>query len=207
MGLRVSAMALAAVASLMWGRAEAMTACQSLITNVATATMSSGPWEFIEYDVSYNATAAVRIKCPASLILSKFADVVGTVNDAAHGDEHGTTVIASTGSTVKFTICAVNTLAFSVWGITITDKLPDNVAFVDMDATWAAGNYYQPTVPGPAPTPSIRYSYNNTWPGTAGAPAAGQGGPLYLRWTLPYIGWTGGGGVKSACLTFRVQIL
>jgi uncharacterized repeat protein (TIGR01451 family) len=196
------------------GRAGAMTTCGSLVTNVATATMWSGLPDFVPYEVSYNATAAVRIKCPAALRLAKFADL-----PYANG---GDTIVASTGTTVKFTICVINELTFSVWGVTMTDKLPDNVMFVDGDDSWndalpagydnGYGNFYGPgagTPPGVTQAGGgIRWSNNNTWPGTATFPPNGQTGAMYIRWTFPYVGWTGGAGaMKSACVTFRVKIL
>jgi len=203
--MKLAAPVLAMLLAFAAGRAGAMTTCGSLVTNVATCTMWSGPPDFTPYEVSYNATAAVRIKCPASLRVAKFADL--PYNNG------GGTIVASTGTTVKFTICVINELTFSVWGVTVNDKLPDNIMFVDGDSTWNTageyGNYYTTVVPGPAPAPDIRNSNNNTWPGTAGYPAYGQTGAMYIRWTFPSVGWCGpsGAGMVSACMTFRVKIL
>src|SRR5678809_720233 len=75
------------------GRAEAAaTVCGTIITNVATATMTSGFPDFVTYVVSYNATCTVQVLCPPVVALRKFA------ND-------GFTTEAGAGATVTFSIC------------------------------------------------------------------------------------------------------
>lgn len=183
---------------LLGGEAGAMTTCGTVITNVVSATMHSGPPEFVEYAVSYAATAKVVVACPPSLQMYKYTSFS----------------VASSGTTVKFTICVVNETMDSVWGVVVTDRVPDGMAYVDMDTSWAAGaygagvtdNYYTPkAMAGGPPGATISWDsgadFNPYQSGTT-PPPAGQGGTIYLRWTLAYVG-----PVRSACLTYRARVL
>jgi uncharacterized repeat protein (TIGR01451 family) len=159
--------------------AAAATGCGTLITNVATVTMWSGPMDQIGYALSYNVTAVVKVVCPVTALL-KFAD-----RDTA-----------SAGSVVTFYVCVDNqrlSADGSVWNVTVTDRMPPGMSFVD----WNANNY------GGAVTWN---AYNGVltpggWNATA-APVAGQGTPLYMRWQVAMIGPQ-----KSACVTYRARIL
>ena len=187
-----------ALALLLGGNAGAMTTCGTVITNVVSATMHSGPPEFVEYTVSYAATASVVVACPPAIQMYKFTNYS----------------VASSGTTVKFTICVVNETTDSVWGIVVTDRLPDGMAWVDMDQNWAPGdygagvtdNYYTPTgLAGGPPGATISWDSGSDFdPYQSGTspPPAGQSGTIWLRWTLAYVGPT-----RSACLTYRARVL
>lgn len=152
------------------GRAAAATACGTIITNVATATMTSGFPDFVGYEVSYNATATLIVLCPPVVALRKYANT-----------DYGTFAQAPSGGTVTFMICVENQTVTSVWGINITDQLPSNVSWL------ANGADYNLTGAPAALGPWIAFSSNNTTWGS-GSPAANQGAPYYLRWTLEKIG-------------------
>jgi uncharacterized repeat protein (TIGR01451 family) len=158
--------------------AAAATGCGTLITNVATVTMWSGPMDQIGYALSYNVTATVVVICP----------VTGLVKYADRG-------VASAGSTVTFFVCVNNqrlTADGSVWNVTITDRMPPGMSFVD----WGTNDY--------GGTVSLRAYTGVLTPGgwTVAAPAAGQGTPLYMRWRVDMVG-----PMKSACVTYRARIL
>ena len=167
-------------------RADAATACGTIITNVASATMTSGPPDFIGYEVSYNVTAVLSILCPPVVTLKKYSN-----------SAYGSFGVAPSGGTVTFLICVENQTTTSVWGLTISDRLPANAYWL---ADSAAFRYNMTGVPLPA-GPWFAYSSNNTTWNTA-ALAAGQGAPYYLRWTLEKIGPQ-----KSACVSYTAVIL
>src|SRR6185503_8748754 len=74
---------------------QAATVCGTLITNVAASNMSSGFPDFVNYEVSYNATCTVMVLCAPVVALRKFANG-GYVTEAA------------AGATVTFAICIEN---------------------------------------------------------------------------------------------------
>lgn len=160
------------------GRALAATACGTLVTNVANTYMWSGAPDFIEYPLTYNVTATVKVICPVTAFM-KYAD-------------RG---MASSGSTLTFYMCVDNqrmSVDGSVWNVTITDRLPDGVGFID----WNTNNYggtvsWQAWKADTAP---------NGW--TTTAPVVGQLDPLYLRWAIASIA-----PMKSACVSYRVTVL
>jgi len=179
---------LVALAVLASGRAQGATVCGTLITNVVTATLSSGFPDYVLYEVSYNATATVRVLCPATLRFEKYVDWPE----------------ACAGTTVRFYVCVVNETNDSVWGATVTDRMPGNMSYVDRDGTWndAVGDYYIPATPG-SPPAYVRAWAGSVIPGmTAGDPPGGQLVPLYLRWTIDYVGPK-----RSACVTYRAVVL
>lgn len=165
-------------------RAEAATACGTIITNVATATMWSGFPDYVAYEVSYNATATLIVLCPPVVALRKFANT-----------DYADFAQAPAGGLVTFMICVENQTVTSVWGMTITDRLPVNVNVVN-----ALDSEYNLTGAPVSPAPTAAYSSNNTtW---ANGLANGQGAPYYLRWTLEKIG-----PLKSACVSYTARIL
>ena len=169
------------------GRAGAATVCGTLITNAVSADMSSGFPDFVAYVVSYSATATVKVLCPANIAFKKYVDWPE----------------ACIGTTVRFYVCVQNTMTDSVWGITLTDRLPDGMAFVDREAanTWnSGGNYYLPN--SSLPPFAISWGGSIVPLMTNGSPAAGQYVPCYLRWTLDYLGPK-----RSACVTYRAVVL
>ena len=179
---------LACVLALAAGRASAAaTVCGTLITNVASAGMSSGPPAFVQYEVSYNATTTVLVLCAPVVQLRKFAN-------------GGFLTEGSAGATVTFSICVENQTADTVWAISVTDKLPDNMTFVD----WGVGGAYDLTAPNLGATRQVSAA---TVAGLTAAvdnvaPPAGQGVNFYMRWTYP-----GVGPQKSACVVYRARIL
>jgi len=181
------AVAIALSVGLAAGRAQAAaTVCGTIITNVATATMTSGFPDFVLYEVSYNATCTVQVLCPPVVALRKFANAAYLSEGAA-------------GGTVTFSICIENQTNDTVWGITVTDKLPDNMTFVDEgfgnDFDLTTPNLGVPNVVSAATTGGLATA-------PAGAPPFGQAPNYYLRWT-----YTGIGPAKSACAVYRARIL
>lgn len=169
------------------GRAEAAaTVCGTIITNVATATMTSGFPDYVLYEVSYNATCTVSVSCPPVVALRKFAN-------------GGYTTECAAGCTVTFSICIENQTVDTIWGITVTDKLPDNMTFVDE----GVGPKFDQTAPNLGAPVVVNASTVGGLPaGNLGAPGFGQGAPYYLRWT-----YNGIGPAKSACSVYRARIL
>ena len=180
-GERAAAALVAAVLALSCGRAEASTACGTLITNVATATMTSGFPDYVSYEISYNASVMVVVLCPPVVKLSKLAS----------------TPLCAAGCTVTFSVCIENQVADTVWGVTMTDVLPGNMAFVD-DA--GIPDYNTTTVSLGAIVTTNSSAVTGPW--GAGEPTAGQTAAWYLRWVVPGIGPT-----KSACVTYSARIL
>jgi uncharacterized repeat protein (TIGR01451 family) len=164
-------------------RAEAATACGTLITNVATCTMTSGFPDFVAYEVSYNATCTVTVLCPPTVRLMKWA----------------TTPQCAAGCTVTFQVCIENGSLDTVWAIMITDALPGNTTFALMNAA-----NYDTTLGGPFVLGGgVTIANGPTWTcGVAGAPTAGQAPVWYLRWVVGGIGPS-----KSACVSYGARIL
>ena len=154
------------------------TSCGTLITNVATVTMWSGPMDQIGYELSYNVTATVRVVCPVTALV-KYAD-----RD-----------VASVGSVVTFFICVVNdrmTVDGSVWNVTLTDRVPANMEVVG----WS---FYGGTMVGAFPYWNTSLAVNG-W--NSSSPATQVGPNIYLRWRFSMIG-----PMKSACATFQARVL
>jgi uncharacterized repeat protein (TIGR01451 family) len=169
-------------------RAQATaTVCGTIITNEATATMTSGFPDFVGYEVSYNATCTVTVLCPPVVALRKFANGGYLTESAA-------------GATVTFSICIENQTVDTVWGVTVTDQLPSNMTFVDYGTgPWTMGTQIAPWPPAYVAASSVAglaAATNNT------GPTAGQGAPYFMRWTFAGVGPN-----KSACVIYRAQIL
>jgi uncharacterized repeat protein (TIGR01451 family) len=184
MGLALLAMVVAAP------RAHATsTVCGTLITNVATATMTSGFPDFVGYEVSYNATCTVLVLCPPVVALKKYANG-GFLTEAA------------AGATVTFQICIENQTTDTIWGIAVTDRMPDNMTFVDTVPTGTAPAFDNTTPSLGLPAVVNATTVAGLTAGTTTAPAYGTASPLYLRWT-----YNGIGPNKSACTVYRAKIL
>lgn len=111
------------------------------------------------YVVSYLASANILISCP---VVSLLKTAVPTVEGA--------------GGTVIYRLWAVNdSLEASAFNFTMTDVLPPYMSFVAMNPSW----------PG---LPWVTSSSVDGSTYTPGAPAAGQGGQYYLRWTIDELG-------------------
>lgn len=176
------------------GRAPAQTACGSLITNIATATMWDGAPTFTVYTLSYNVTATVLVLCPPVIALRKSSSV--------NGDP---LIQCSSGCVVTFQVCLENQQFGpndSVWSVTITDRLPQNMAIAG-PATFN----YNTTNPSLG-ADSAYHAFGATPPGsgwTAGLPPTGQTSnptTTFVRWVVSGIGPT-----RSACLTYTARIL
>lgn len=181
-GKRVAGAVVAAVLALVAGRGLASTACGTLITNVATATMTSGFPDYVAYEISYNASVMVVVLCPPVVKLTKLAS----------------TPECAAGCTVTFSVCIENQVADTVWGVTMTDVLPGNMAYVDNYPP--CPDYNTSLTNLGAVVPSSAAAIGGPW--NAGGPGAGQTIPYYLRWVVPGIG-----PAKSACVMYRARIL
>lgn len=158
--------------------ARAATACGTIITNVANTWMWSGPMDQIEFPLTYNVTATVTVICPVTALV-KYAD-------------RG---MASSGATVTFYICVDNqrmSVDGSVWNVTMTDRLPGGMGFIDWNS-----NSYGGTVSWTAWSTSLA---PGGWSGAA--PAVGTQAPVYMRWQVASIA-----PMKSACVTYRATVL
>jgi uncharacterized repeat protein (TIGR01451 family) len=176
----MAAAAVAAVLALHAGRGEAATAAGTLITNVATATMTSGFPDYVAYEVSYNASVMVIVLSQPVVSLTKLAS----------------TPLCAAGCTVTFSVCVGNMVADTVWAITLTDVLPGNMAFVADDVA----DYNTTSVSLGAIVPTNAAALAGPW--NAGGPTAGQLAVWYLRWVIPGIG-----PARSACVTYSARIL
>src|SRR6185295_5620337 len=106
----------------------------------------------------------------------------------------------SAGSVVTFSICVEIQTADTVWAVSMTDKLPDNMSFVD----WGIGGAYDLTAPNLGATKQVSAALvaNLTTAVDNVPPPAGQTANFYMRWTYPGIGPQ-----KSACVVYRARIL
>ncbi len=194
--LRVSlalGIAVAAVAGLP-GRAPAQTACGSMITNIATATMWSGAPDFAVFIVSYSVTSQILVLCPPVIALTKSSSI--------NGDP---LVQCAAGCLVTFQVCLNNqqfAATDSVWEVTITDRIPTNMAFQ------AGGAFDYNTTNPSLGAITFGYASGATPPATgwtAAYPPLGQTSTpttTFIRWVVPGIGPT-----RSACLTYTARIL
>lgn len=183
---------------------HATTVCGTIITNMVSATMHSGPPDFVVFPTPGTAaptfTAVVEVACPPAIHMAKFVNWP----------------TASAGTTVVFRICIINETSDSVWGVTVTDRLPNGMLFRPMDQTWndgvgagspyANGNTYQSLTPPDAggwpPNPTIAWDTSENPAMNPGTPPDGQGPDMWLRWTVDYVG-----PMRSACLTYRAEVL
>lgn len=167
-------------------RAAATSACGAIITNSVDGSMLAGyvpPLRDISVRTTYSSTAEVLVVCP----------LVGLTKDGPWRE-------ASSGTTFAFTVCLVNETSDSVWNVTMTDAVPQNMVFRGWPYNvWSGGNYQTSSS---VPTLSQTYSASLAGPWTAGTPADGQDAPLYLRWVVSLVAPS-----RSACVTYSVQIL
>ena len=99
---------------LMWaGAASGMTAEGALLTNIACATYSSSSQ--VGFSVSYCSTVPVLVRNPHVCV----------------GKSVTPTMEAPLG-TVTYTICVVNDSMQSATAVTLKDRIPDNMAFLDL---------------------------------------------------------------------------
>jgi len=160
-------------------RAWGMTTDGTLITNVASGSFQSAGG--VPYWISYSVTATVLVSNP-SVSLIKTA----------------TPTVQSSGGTVAFRLWVVNTSASSsAFNIIITDRLPDNMAYVGPlnPAGWPSAS-----VPLPTWTPSNCSVYAG--PYNANMPGVGQAAPYYLRFSLDFLGPN-----RSAYVEFIATVL
>jgi len=189
--LRVCAPALACV---LWlgapQQAWTMAADGALLTNAVSATYH-GPAGFPDlacptcpqYPVTYSASSNVLISCPV-VVLQK--SVTPTVEGA--------------GGTVTYRLWAINdSINASAFNFVMTDRLQNWLSFA-----------------GPTPamvvvSPVWTDWFGNSWAAassadgttyTAGAPAIGQAGLYYLRWSLGVLGPG-----KSGFIEFMAKVL
>ena len=177
----VLALALALLAPA--GKAGAATACGTIITNVASATMWSGFPDYIGYEVSYNASATIIVLCPPVVALRKYSNT-----------DYGNLQTAPAGGTVTFMICVENQTVTSIWGLVVTDRLPVNMTYDQPQPGYIV-------LPGSS-TITASHSSVSAGPFTNGTPTSGQGVPYYLRWTFSFIG-----PARSACASYSAKIL
>jgi uncharacterized repeat protein (TIGR01451 family) len=180
--------------------ARAMTADGALITNVAYATLywgagggshygtgvqgglggNVGPQSF---STTYSITSNVLVSCPR-IGIQKMA----------------TPTQQSSGSVVSFTICLVNnSLLASAWGLVITDKLPDNMSYVNPSAGFFPAS---PIVGWQGAPPYMKSDTVLTGAYAGGEPANGAVNPLFLRWVLNPLGPG-----RSACVYYAARVL
>jgi len=171
--------------------ARAATVDGTWLTNIASATFSSVSG--MPYSVSYCSTANVWVISPC-IAFWKWVDDGAPWHEWPAAGSGNWIPMQSSGCTVTYKIemgnCSEWTSAFN---ITLTDKLPDNTAFVQHVDDFS----------GPVPFPWIR-SYYTVGPNWAnGDMPAGQVGPAQLRWVMRDFGmhW------KSAYVRYSVRVL
>lgn len=173
--MRTAALALACL--LAAGQAKAMTAWGTIITNVATITMTSGFPDFVAYEMPYSMTCRVMVGIPGCMT----------------GNKTVSPTVQEPGGTLTYTIWAVNCSAWtSAFNITLTDQLQGSIGMDGPVANWpgASGGLWY-----------ISSGSNNvTW--AANYPAAGQGTPYYLRFVLDQLG-----PAKSGFVQYTVRVL
>lgn len=143
------------------GRASAMTADGTLVTNAATITCMSS--NGLGFSVSFALTATVVVN-----------------NPCIAGQKLTNPTAQSAGGLLTYTIWVVNCSCMSsAFNATVTDRLPDMVAMSNPSPTSWNGN-----------SGGVWYNSNSansaTW--AAGAPAVGQTTACYLRFVLDQLG-------------------
>jgi hypothetical protein len=95
-----------------------------------------------------------------------------------------------------FVLCVINnSQTTSAFNMVVTDKLPDNMSYVNPSLAWWPA--------APAPVASWAAGMAGPWTGVADFPN-GQLNPFYMRWTFPLIGPGPG---RSACVAYTVRVL
>lgn len=195
MRMRVAGLAVG-LAVMLAGRTWALFASGQLLTNFASATYSlpsgaagqdSDPG-VNGLNVGNSASAWVVATDAPQLCLALFkypSDVYGAPQVAGNYP----------GDFVCFTIGFSNCGGYTISNVTVTDQMPGN--------TMRAGTYpfstYVTGGSGGAPTPSWATDLTGPW---TGAPVAGQIGPIYLRWTIKYVGYHKTGYLRY-CVTIQ----
>jgi len=159
--------------------APAATTDGTLITNVACGTFQSSSG--MGFAISYCCTANVIVSNPCVAL-----------------QKRATPTVQSSGGTVTFELVAINcSCSASAMNIYITDRLPDNMAYVG--GTSANYAWYGGT--GGLPTPSYYKSTDNlSW--SVNWPAVGTVNPMWLRWQLDFLG-----PCRSAAIGFIATVL
>jgi len=106
-----------------------------------------------------------------------------------------TPTMLAASQTATYTVCVVNNaLNATAWNLVVSDKLPDNMGWVNASlATWAgAGSAWDLSDSG----------NGTTWAASPAQPPAGQTSPFFLRWTIDKLGPN-----RSACVSFRMTVL
>lgn len=168
------------------GEARGMTAIGALLTNFASATLTT--INAHPYEAENAATAAVYVLEPPVIAMTKMA----------------TPTMGAPGNVVTYTLCAQNlSWSLSAFNITIRDVLPDNMAYVSIPngAPDPWDNAWGWFTPDDGASWTRSYSGVPAGPYLGGEPVAGQGGPYYLRWVATRFGPR-----KSGCVKFAVSI-
>jgi len=187
---------LAAAGALLLGTskgASAMTTDGTLVTNIASATF--GSVSGMPFTVSYCSTANFIVVSPCVAMWKSTVPWSPSGVDLEYPVGSGDWwPVQSSGCLVTYEVgiwdCNDWSSAFNV---TLTDKLPDNTAFVQ-DLSDFNGN---------TPYNWIYNSYSfGAWNNNAPMPA-GQTGPAYMRWVLRVFGlkW------RSAYVRYVVRVL
>ena len=184
---------LAAAGALLLGAgrgAWAMTADGTMVTNIASATF--GSVSAVSYEVSYCSTSTFIVVSPCVAMWKEVTPDPSGVwleNPVGSGDWWP---VQSSGCTVTYLVgiwdCNDWSSAFNV---TLTDKLPDNTAFVTNIDDFNGGTPY-----------GWIYSYKAAAWNNGNMPF-GQTGPAYLRWVLRVFGL----GWRSAYVRYAVKVL
>ena len=183
-GALIAVLALGAMGALV-GRAAALTAEGTLLTNVACGTYSSP--QATPYEVSYCVTATVVVGYP-NLQIRKTA---------------APTLVCS-GETVTYCIVAVNqSRNMSAFNVALRDLMPAFSPYVYINPSYTAwvSNAATTITRGHGKPPPFLPTY--TWePIGPPEPPDGQGGAYEVRWNLNELGPT-----QSVYICFQVLIL
>ena len=161
--------------------AQAATTDGTLITNVACGSFQSSSG--MQFWVSYCATATVIVSNPCVSLVKR-----------------ATPTVQSSGGTVTFELLAINcSCSNSSFNIIITDRLPDNMAYVG-----ATTPFYTWYGAGGVPNPTWYQGGSLAYAGPYGPnlPGVGQPAPYYLRFSLDFIG-----PCRSAGVAFIATVL
>jgi uncharacterized repeat protein (TIGR01451 family) len=154
------AIGLAAAAIGFAGRAGAMTADGTLVTNVASITFRY--WSGASFGVSFNLTATVL-----------------TTNPCLTAQKTASPMVQASGGLLTFTLWVINcSPTMSAFNINVTDRLPNNAVMGANLSAWNGGS-------GGSWYPASGTN-NTTW--APNVPPAGQGVPYFLRYVLDQIG-------------------
>ena len=172
----LAALAITAMTALFPAGAPALTADGCVMTSVANVTFCSIAGVFVGFKVSYGATAPVLI-CNPLVAYTKTA----------------TPTMSIPTGTVTFSLCIINNSSTtSAFNMVVSDKLPDNMSYV------------QPSYGIWGGTATMTNAAVMAGPWSLGEPPDGQANPMYLRWTVEMIPPGPG---RSACVDFAARVL